>query len=101
MLVCVESELMSSAYVKSLMLSGGVGMSDMYTLKSVGERTPPWGTPVLILDLFGGFVVICCVCFPAFGVIRNVFDDCVWDVGVVHLLDEFVNVDCVEGFTHV
>ena len=48
MLVCVESELMSSAYVKSLMLSGGVGMSDMYILKSVGERTPPWGTPVLI-----------------------------------------------------
>ena len=29
MLVCVESELMSSAYVKCLMLSGGVGMSDM------------------------------------------------------------------------
>ena len=32
-------------------------------------------------------------------VVRNVFDDCVWDVGVVDLLDEFVNVDCVEGFT--
>ena len=45
--------------------------------------------------------MICFVCFPAFGVIRNVFDDCVWDVGVVDLLDEFVNVDCVEGFTHV
>ena len=53
------------------------------------------------MDLFGDFVVICCVCFPAFGVIRNVFDDCVWDVGVVDLSDEFVNVNCVEGFTHV
>ena len=48
MLVCVERVLMSSAYVKSLMLSGGVGMSDMYILKRVGEGTPPWGTPVLI-----------------------------------------------------
>ena len=35
MLMCVESELMSPAYVKSLMLSGGVGMSDMYILKSI------------------------------------------------------------------
>ena len=69
MLVCVESELMSSAYVQSLMLSGGVGMSDKYILKSVGERTPPLGHTCFDLNLFGGFVVICCVCFPAFGVI--------------------------------
>ena len=33
MLVCVESELMSSAYVKSLMLFGSVGMFDMFMLK--------------------------------------------------------------------
>ena len=25
----------------------GVGVSDMYMLKSVGDRTPPCGTPVL------------------------------------------------------
>lgn len=30
------------------MSCGGVGMSDMYMLKSVGESTPPWGTPVFI-----------------------------------------------------
>ena len=28
---------------------GGVGRCDMYRLKSVGERTPPWTTPNLIL----------------------------------------------------
>ena len=77
MLVCVESELISSAYMKSLMLSGGVGMSDMHILKSVGERTPPWGTPVLSLDLFGGFVVICCgmlsCLWCSLGNVRGVF----------------------------
>ena len=38
---------MSSAYLYSLMFCGGSGMSDMYMLKSIGERTPPCGTPVL------------------------------------------------------
>ena len=28
---------------------GGCGMSAIYKLKRVGERTPPWGTPVLVL----------------------------------------------------
>ena len=27
----------------------GGGISAMYMLKSVGESTPPWGTPVLVL----------------------------------------------------
>ena len=34
------------------MLSGGVGMSCMYRLKSVGLRTEPCGTP------FGKFLVM-------------------------------------------
>jgi len=38
---CEDSVVMSSAYVDSETCSGGVGMSDMYMLKSVGERTPP------------------------------------------------------------
>ena len=41
---------MASAYVTNFILSfGGVGMSDMYRLNSVGESTPPCWTPVLIV----------------------------------------------------
>ena len=40
---------MSSAYVMVLTLGGGVGKSDMYMLKRVGDSTPPCGTPVLVL----------------------------------------------------
>lgn len=39
--------VMSSAYVMSCMCFGGGGMSEVYMLKRVGDRTPPWGTPVL------------------------------------------------------
>ena len=46
MCLCVEVMDMSSAYTVSVMLPfGGVGMSEVYVLKRVGERTP-WGTPV-------------------------------------------------------
>jgi len=37
--------VMSSAYVVSCTGGLGFGMSDMYMLKSVGDRTPPCGTP--------------------------------------------------------
>ena len=48
--VCVASIVMSSAYVMRVILScWGVGISDMYMLKSVGDRTPPCGTPVFVL----------------------------------------------------
>ena len=42
---------MSSAYVIMLMLvlGGGGGRSAMYILKSMGESTPPCGTPVFVL----------------------------------------------------
>ena len=39
--------VMSSAYDTICMLPGGNGSLDMYRLKSVGDRTPPCGTPCL------------------------------------------------------
>ena len=36
---------MLSAYVISLMPSGGSGNQDMYRLNNVGDNTPPCGTP--------------------------------------------------------
>ena len=39
--------LMSSAYVVSFTGACGVGVSDVYMLKIVCDRTPPCGTPVL------------------------------------------------------
>lgn len=47
-LLCVDSTVMSSAYVMVFTFAGGSGRSDMYMLKSVGERTPPCGTPVFV-----------------------------------------------------
>ena len=47
MSVCGAVIVMSSAYVVSCTESGGSGMSEMLMLKSMGERTPPCGTPVL------------------------------------------------------
>ena len=39
--------LMSSAEVISYVCLGGLGMSEVYILKSLGETTPPCGMPVL------------------------------------------------------
>ena len=39
--------VMSSAYVVSFTGACGVGVSDVYMLKSVGDSTPPCGTPFL------------------------------------------------------
>ena len=47
MLMCVDSVVMSSAYVFSPTPSGVVGMSDMYMLKRIGESTPPRDIPYL------------------------------------------------------
>ena len=49
MLVWVERMVMSSAYVMVFTFGGGEGRSDMYMLNSVGERTPPCGTPVFVV----------------------------------------------------
>ena len=47
--------VMSSAYEAICIWGvGGVGMSCMYRLKSVGDSTDPWGTPFvkfLVLDV--------------------------------------------------
>ena len=44
--VYVAVIVMLSAYVMSCVL-GGVGMSQVHMLKSVGKRKPLWGTQVL------------------------------------------------------
>ena len=43
--LCVVKVVMSFAYVMSCVCGGG--MSEVYVLKSVGERTPPCGMPDL------------------------------------------------------
>ena len=43
----VDVMVMSSAYVVSFTGACLVGVSDVFILKSVGDRTPPCGTPVL------------------------------------------------------
>ena len=45
--LCVDVMVMSSAYVVSFTGACGVGVSDVYMLKSVGDSTPPCGTPFL------------------------------------------------------
>ena len=53
MFAWVERIVMSSAYVISfILLFGGVGMSDVYILNSVGESTPACGTPVFYVAYF-------------------------------------------------
>ena len=47
MSLCVDVMVMSSEYVVSFTDVCGVGVSDVYMLNSVGDRTPPCGTPVL------------------------------------------------------
>ena len=46
--VCVDRMVVSSAYVTVVMFGDGVGRSAVYILKSVGESTPPCGTPVFV-----------------------------------------------------
>ena len=47
MSLCVDVMVMSSAYVVSFTGACGVGVSDVYMLKSLGDSTPPCGTPFL------------------------------------------------------
>ena len=49
MLVFEDSNMQSSAYVISLIPSGGSGNRDMYWFNNVGENTPPCGNPCLTL----------------------------------------------------
>ena len=47
-------------------------------LNSVGEGTPPCGTPVL--SSFGCVISICCVGFASLDVVCDELNDCAWDV---------------------
>ena len=47
MWLCVDVMVMASAYVVSFTGACGVGVSDVYMLKSVGDSMPPCGTPLL------------------------------------------------------
>ena len=64
LLVCVVVMVMSSVYVLSFTGACGVGMSDVYILKRVDDRTPPCG--ILLLnwrcdeDLFLNVVYALC-----------------------------------------
>ena len=49
-------------------------------LNSVGERTPPCGTPVLIKLTSGCVVSICCVGLASLDVVCDELIDCVWNV---------------------
>ena len=43
--LCVDVMVMSSAYVVRFTGACCVGVSDVYMLNSVGDRTPPCGAP--------------------------------------------------------
>ena len=46
---CVDRMVVSSTYVTEVMFGDvGVGRSAVYMLKSVGESTPPYVTPVFV-----------------------------------------------------
>ena len=47
MSLCIDVMVMSSAYVVSFTGACGGGASDVYMLMSVGDSTPPCGTPFL------------------------------------------------------
>ena len=54
-------------------------------LNSVGERTPPCGTPVFKLTLFGCVISICCVGFASLDVVCDELNDCV---------ESFAHIEC-------
>ena len=47
MFISVCGAVIVMSYVVSCTDSGGSGMSEVYILKSMGERTTPYGTPDL------------------------------------------------------
>ena len=52
MSMCVDVIVMSHAYVVNFTCACGVGVSDVYMLNNLVDRTPPCGTSVLHLELF-------------------------------------------------
>ena len=84
---CIDVLVMSSAYIVSFTGACGVGVSDVYMLKSVDDRTTPCGTPVLNCRL----VSACGVCLD---VVCDEFENGLWDVWCS------LYVDGVECFGH-
>ena len=55
----------------------------MHMLKSVGDKMPPCGIHILIGVMLMFFSSECGVCFSAFDVIFEEFENGVWDVCLV------------------
>ena len=72
LMVSVDVMVMSSAYDASCSGASGCGRFNAYMLNSMGERTPPWGTPVL-----NWWCVFseCYVCCRSFDVVCYEFDN--------------------------
>ena len=66
-MLIVDVMVMSAAYELSCSSTGGCGMYDVHLLRSVGERTPPLGTPLLnwrcvdMCYLSGMYVLLHCM----------------------------------------
>ena len=69
--VCVDVMVMSSSSVVSFIGAYGVGMSYVYMLNSVGDVTPPCGTPVLNWCC----VSECSIGFMSFDVVCDEFEN--------------------------
>ena len=76
--LCVDVMVISSAYVVSFTDACGVGVSYVYMLNSVCDRTPPCGTPVVKWRC----VSECSVSSASFDVVCNEFENGVWDIYV-------------------
>ena len=64
-LLCEDVIVTSSAYEAMWMWGGGSGMSCMYRLKSVGDKTDPCGTPFVMLRVCDDLPLYCTyACLP-------------------------------------
>ena len=68
-LVCVDVMVMSYSYVVSFTSACGVGMSAVYMMKRVRDRTPPCGASRLKWRCDLGFFSECSVCLASFNVV--------------------------------
>ena len=101
MSLCVDVTVIPSAYVVNFTGACGDGVSDVYMPKSVGDSTPPCGTPFFELAVCLCFSSECGICFAASDVVCDVFDNCVWEACLAGSMSECVHVDCVERPAHV
>ena len=74
MSLCVDVIVMWFAYFVNYTGVCGAGVSDVYMLNNVGNRT------ALVEHQFWRFVSECSVCFTSFVVVCDEFDNYVWGV---------------------